>query len=338
MRKTGFVRVIFILAAFGTVLPVNLALAETPLLSLPIECVPGKTCFIQNYVDVDPSSGVGDYRCRKSSYDGHKGTDFRIMSIAVMKRGIGVLAAAPGVVKALRDGMRDRLGAGKIDPAVKGRECGNGLVIDHGDGWETQYCHMFKDSLIVKKGDRIKRGQRIGLVGLSGQTAFPHIHVTLRHNGKIIDPFSGVQAGKTKCGLEVISGSLWQKDLLAKLPYVSGQLLHMGFAQGAVQKERLMLKGAVPTPRSTKAPALVFYGQAINLLKGDQLRIRLTDPKGVMAHTLSAPMKRHKASYLLFAGKKRTSNAWPRGIYKGTFALLRNGKQVWEKNRTLTLH
>ena len=153
-------------------LPVNSAMAEPPVLSLPLECIPQKTCFIQNYVDVDPASGVGDYRCGKSSYDGHKGIDFRIRSIAEMRRGVGVLAAA----RWNRQGGARWYG-GPVDTKqrateIKGRECGNGLVIDHGDGWETQYCHLLKGSLLVKRGDEVTRGQKLGLVGLSGKTAF----------------------------------------------------------------------------------------------------------------------------------------------------------------------
>ena len=330
-------RAVLSLLALGTIMPVNLALAAPPSLSLPIDCLPGKTCFIQNYVDADPSSAVSDYFCSKSSYDGHQGVDFRIRSVADMKRGVQVLAAASGVVKAVRDGMKDRLIRGRGNPAIKGRECGNGLVIDHGDGWETQYCHLFKGSLLPKTGDPIKRGQQLGFVGLSGETTFPHIHLTVRHNGKTVDPFSGAAPGKSKCGAKSSTDSLWEKDLLATLPYVSGQPLHMGFAAGSVQKELLMLKGGVPEPRSTKALAMVFYGQALNLLKGDQLRIELTGPKGFVVSSLSKPMNRHKASYLLFAGKKRINYAWPRGTYNGTFALLRGGKQIWKKNRELEL-
>ena len=331
--RSGTIIAVFLIA----MLHANSARAEPPVLSLPLECQPGKTCFIQNYVDVDPSNGVGDYLCRQSSYDGHRGVDFRLLSIRAIRRGVGVLAAAQGVVKAARDGMADRLIAANGAPAIKGRECGNGVVVDHGGGWETQYCHLRKGSLLLTKGDPVRRGQRLGLVGLSGETAFPHVHMTLRYRGKTVDPFSGALARDKKCGPKTVGKTLWQKDLLARLPHISGQLLHMGFAQGGVQKAALMLNGGVRQPRSVRAPALVFYGQALNLSKGDRLSIRLTGPKGKIAHVLSEPMNRHKASYLLFAGKKRPGNAWPRGTYLGTFSLLRKGRQVWVRAQKMEL-
>ncbi len=112
--------------------------ARQPELSLPIRCRPGRDCWVVNHVDVDPGSGVRDYACDKRSYDGHKGTDIAIRDLVAMKKGIPVLASAAGVVKATRDGMRD------VDvtlaglESVKGLACGNGLVLDHGEGWETQ--------------------------------------------------------------------------------------------------------------------------------------------------------------------------------------------------------
>lgn len=308
----------------------NHAVAKAPNLSLPLDCVAQKTCFIQNYVDLDPSKYVRDYTCHKASYDGHKGVDFRILSIVAMKKGVRVLAAAGGVIKGVRDGMEDRLFGGKRASGVKGRECGNGLVIDHGEGWETQYCHMRKGSLTIKKGDLVKRGQKLGLVGLSGKTAFPHIHLSLRYRGRIVDPFGGEKPSNTACKTKT-NASLWQQKVLKQFPYVSGQPFLWGFTDRPVKKGTLMTRGGVPVPASTKAAAMVFFGLALNLQKGDQLRISLRGPKGVIAGTVSKPMNRHKASYLLFAGKKRLSFSWPRGTYKGVFSLERNGKQVWEK-------
>ena len=47
-------------------------------LSLPIACKIGETCFVQNYVDVDPGPGVRDYMCGSATYQAHAGTDFRL--------------------------------------------------------------------------------------------------------------------------------------------------------------------------------------------------------------------------------------------------------------------
>ena len=118
--------------------------------------------------------GVGDYNCGKASYDGHKGGDFAIRDMGVMRDGIPVLAAAKGTVAELRDGMADvdfNLIGGPS--AVKGKECGNGVTLRHRDGWSTQYCHLRRGSVSVKNGQNVEAGARLGMVGHSGRAMFP---------------------------------------------------------------------------------------------------------------------------------------------------------------------
>src|SRR5215831_9272833 len=76
-----------------------------PQFALPIDCQIGKTCIVQNYVDHEPGPAARDYRCGSLTYDGHKGTDIRIPDRSLFERGVAVLAAASGRVRALRDGM-----------------------------------------------------------------------------------------------------------------------------------------------------------------------------------------------------------------------------------------
>ena len=173
-KSAVFAAACFLWAGLGmATFPAWGAEAKPPALGLPIRCMPGKDCWLVNFVDVDPGPGRRDYACLKRTYDGHKGTDIAIRDLVAMKKGIPVLASAAGVVKATRDGMRD------VDvtlaglESVKGRECGNGLVLDHGAGWETQYCHMRRGSVAVHKGDSVNRGQKLGLVGISGRAQFP---------------------------------------------------------------------------------------------------------------------------------------------------------------------
>ena len=83
---------------------------EAPRLALPIDCIPGRTCHIQNYTDADPGSGARDFTCGPLTYDSHKGTDFALPDLALMRAGVTVRAAAPGRVTGLRDGMADTPG------------------------------------------------------------------------------------------------------------------------------------------------------------------------------------------------------------------------------------
>ena len=328
--------VVLLLLGLSLDIGTNAKDASAPSLSLPLDCIAGESCFIQNYVDLDPSKEVRDYACNKASYESHEGTDFRLTSMRAVKRGVDVLAVAPGIIKSVRDGVRDRLLVGPMPASLKGRECGNGLVIDHGEGWESQVCHMRRGSALLKKGDKVERGQKLGLIGLSGKTAFPHIHLSVRHNGKVVDPFNGTSPNLGAC--KVNAGTpLFEASIIKQFPPTSGQLLHKGFAIEGANKALLLYRGAMVAPANSKAPALVYYAQALNLQKGDQLHITLKGPAGVLANSKTKPMNRHKATYMAYAGKRRTSYAWPKGTYTGTVSLLRGGKALWRKEEKLVL-
>lgn len=63
---------------------------------------------------------------------------------------------------------------------------GNYIKIDHGDGYVTLYGHC--SQLLVAEGEQISRGQRIALVGSTGQATGPHLHFELIHNGVYLNP------------------------------------------------------------------------------------------------------------------------------------------------------
>jgi murein DD-endopeptidase MepM/ murein hydrolase activator NlpD len=63
---------------------------------------------------------------------------------------------------------------------------GNCVVIDHGQGLLTIYMHLSQFS--VKEGDRVKRGQLVGLSGGTGRATGPHLHVAVRWQGTYLDP------------------------------------------------------------------------------------------------------------------------------------------------------
>lgn len=57
---------------------------------------------------------------------------------------------------------------------------GNYIVIDHGDGTFGTYWHLQKDGVLVKKGDKVKRGDIIGISGNTGTSSTPHLHFDVR--------------------------------------------------------------------------------------------------------------------------------------------------------------
>jgi murein DD-endopeptidase MepM/ murein hydrolase activator NlpD len=67
---------------------------------------------------------------------------------------------------------------------------GNVLEIDHGDGIVTKYAHCSK--IVVRPGQKVRRGQIIANVGSTGLSTGPHVHYEIHVNGKVVDPLTYV--------------------------------------------------------------------------------------------------------------------------------------------------
>jgi murein DD-endopeptidase MepM/ murein hydrolase activator NlpD len=67
---------------------------------------------------------------------------------------------------------------------------GNYVIIDHGNGYQTLYGHMFNNSIVVKAGDRVTQGQKLGLMGSTGRSTGTHLHFEIKFNGATLNPLS----------------------------------------------------------------------------------------------------------------------------------------------------
>ena len=294
--------------------------AETLRLSLPVECEMGVVCFIQQYVDQEAGTGSADYQCKGMSYDDHRGTDFRVRDYVDMKRGVAVIAAAPGVVRAIRDNMPDISVRDVGIAALLGNLAGNGVVIDHGDGWQTQYNHLQNGSIDVKPGDKVERGQRLALIGLSGQTEFPHLDLVIRRNSKVVDPFTGLTAPG---GCHGKKSPLWRDDAVAATRYVPSAVLRAGFSDHAL-KRAAASHGLYPRKSVSKnAAALVFWAEVMGTQKDDVQEIRLVGPDGTVLFQKRETLIKNQATRYRFGGTKRKGSAFPIGRYVGEYRLIR---------------
>ncbi len=305
-----------------------------PVLELPLDCRFGATCAVQQYPDHDPGPGASDYQCGTQTYDGHDGTDLRVASLAVMRAGVTVKAAAAGVVRGVRDGVGDVSVAQIGKAAVRGRECGNGVAITLPAGWETQYCHMRKGSVRVRVGQSVAVSEPLGLVGESGDAEFPHLHLTVREAGSWVDPFA-YGAAPGACGG---GRSLWSKAASQALAYRSPALLNAGFATAPIQAADIEAGLPDTTTASPDAGALLFYARVINLKAGDVLALALKGPNGAdLAAQATPPMDHSKAQYVQFVGRRRPGAAWPAGRYIGEVRVLRGASAVLTRQLALTV-
>jgi murein DD-endopeptidase MepM/ murein hydrolase activator NlpD len=104
---------------------------------------------------IDPFTGKQEH---------HKGIDIS------SKEGSSILAVADGVVT----WSGDRTGYGKL------------VEINHGNGYVTRYGHNKKN--LVKTGDAIRKGEAIALMGSTGRSTGPHVHIEVLHDGKQVNP------------------------------------------------------------------------------------------------------------------------------------------------------
>ena len=101
--------------------------------------------------------------------------------------GLEVIAPADGVISQVINGSRD-IPIGESDWVVI---CGNMVVIDHENGEWSVLAHFKHNSIKVKVGDKVKKGNLVGLCGNTGNTSEPHIHYHLQ-NGPIMYRATGL--------------------------------------------------------------------------------------------------------------------------------------------------
>lgn len=298
-------------------------------LEVPVQCELGRDCYIQSYVDRDPGPGSSDFTCGGLTYDGHKGTDFRLPNLSDLNADVAVLAAADGVVRAIRDGEPD-LG---LDHFREGRDCGNAVVITHGDGWETQYCHLANGSVRVKAGDLVQAGEQLGTIGYSGRTEFPHLHLSVRQDGVPVDPFDARPAS-ADCRLEDQS-TMWSATASEALNYQPGGIVDGGFAPGAVKLDNI--RAGTVALWQEDSPALVFWTRFYGLSPQDELTLRILGPDGALLSETAAVMPRARAEHMIFSGRKKPDSGWPKGIYRAKAAIIRDGGIYREITETIQI-
>jgi len=294
---------------------------------MPVDCQLGDTCYIQNYVDRDPGPGARDFTCAGLSYDTHKGTDFALPSLSAMRDGVDVLAAAKGVVRGVRDGMIDKPYTRDEDARINGRDCGNGMVLQHDDGWETQYCHLKRGSVRVRSGQVIEAGTVLGQIGLSGRTQFPHLHISVRRNGTPVDRFTpdAPQNLDDDTCRRGDARTMWIDDIA----YEPGGIVNVGFADQVPNYDAIKDGTAGVAEMSADASAIVLWGFAYGGRQADVMELEIAGPAGRVFQTRQL-IKKDQAQFFR-AGGKRLKDPLPAGTYTGTVQIERKGQVISTK-------
>ncbi len=297
--------------------------AQTSFL-FPVGCSYGVDCWPVNYVDVDPAPDqVLDFKCNGKTEDAHKGSDFALGSIAQMREGVDVFAAAAGRVLRVRDGQSDSLKSAEdlAQLKVDKKECGNGVLVDHGNGLQTIYCHLRAGSVVVKPKQRVKPGQKIAQVGQSGLAEFPHLHFGVHWEGGVMDPYTGALS---TAGCNQMKAPMWHMGL--PMDYIPMAIFDGGFTSGSPDFTAIQ-KGSAPVSEiSISSAAFVFWGGFYNLEEGDRVDLKIIDPKGnVFVQTQKIQDVRRARQYY-FTGRKIGRTQLMAGEYKGITTVTRTQK------------
>lgn len=293
-----------------------------PKLGLPLLCRPGATCWLVNLIDHDPGPGVRDYACGGNTYNGHTGVDFALRDYSVMDDGVPVVAAAAGTVGRLRDGVLDGNAAFVGRAALGKQQCGNSVSILHANGWRTLYCHLRRNSVIVRPGQRVEKGEKLGLVGSSGLAEFPHVHLSVFHDEKVVDPFVGLER-KSECGPGL--HPLWDGETARLLRGPLTAIYDGGFAPNEINSVALHRGFYRTAALSAKSPFLVFWVSAFWVRAGDRLTMKITAPDGRVVLEKTHELIKTQAEYWQMLGKRRIAD-WHVGAYKGEALLQRTTK------------
>lgn len=108
--------------------------------------------------------------------------------VPMKHNGLDLIAPAGEPVYAVADGT--------VAEVIKSRKgLGNVVAINHGNGYVTRYAHLA--DIEVKKGRRVRRGTRIGYVGVSGNSFAPHLHYEVLRDTLVLDPVNHFFASVT---------------------------------------------------------------------------------------------------------------------------------------------
>jgi hypothetical protein len=178
------------------------------------------------------------------------------------------------------------------------------------------YCHLKKSSVAVRGGAKIEAGTEIGLAGQSGAALFPHLHLSLFHNGRIVDPFTGLEAS----GCSKKGAPMWLPGIT--LPYEPVVIYAAGFKGGAPDIDALKIDAAAPDTIAASSPVLALWAAFYGARRGDAIAFTVRAPDGALLIERSVTQEDDRPRQFYYAGYKASAPLAP-GEYVGAVVLKR---------------
>jgi len=119
-----------------------------------------------------------------------------VLGFVKMHKGVDFAAPIGTPIYAASDGLVEWA-------AMKGPN-GNMVILKHDNGWETYYLHMVRIADGMAQGVRVRQGQQIGQVGMTGRATGPHLHYEVHINSEAVDPMKiPVEQGAVLAGADM---------------------------------------------------------------------------------------------------------------------------------------
>lgn len=262
------------------------------------------TSRVSFHVDHDPGypNQLRDFNCGTRTYDrdngySHLGTDISLATDSwnTMAAGhIEVVAAAPGTIVTKVDGNFDR-------NCAFGTSQWNAVYVQHDDGSVAWYGHMKNGSTTSKAlGDRVAQGEYLGLVGSSGNSTGPHLHLEVYDaDRRLIDPFAGACNAKN-------AESWWE----SQPPYQETLVMALTTAGSAPVFPTCGTEGRLQDPGSynpkvdfARGDTAWFVVNARDVPAGARVSYTLRDPSGAVSGQFDgSPASQSFGSVVFWAG------------------------------------
>lgn len=299
-------------------------------LSWPLACEANTTCFVAGYPDLQVGTnprGGQEYRCGTRTQSGLKGVDIRFSSREEGMNNQPVLAAAGGRVVYVKNDMPDNASARQ----VQRNPCGNEIRIMHSGGYQTRYCHLREGSALVFAGQAVQAGHKIAMVGHSGDTQTPRLVMYTEQDGHLLDPFTGRALNTPGDCFSIQDKSLFSPEV----HYADALVLNTGFSNYLPTQEDIANGVRVDKQVSRESHHLAAWVQVFGLKRNDHELLEIRDPSGKVWKHLDRYSQFDSAEWLTFVQGARGEKALPKGTWKATYRLTRDGRVLLERDMRL---